>query len=268
MKSTKELYKSSIRRNINKRNSDQYGQMYTVLLITLIKLGIPDSKCHQLIFEIFRIITTQEDETLAVIKIAKCLKEFDQLISKTISIQDTKRAQWYFENIRPFLPHDQSVLDFGCGNGLIGSLIGQTNSIFLFDPCDYRAESAKQLSFSDQWKDVNQQKFDTTLAVTVFHHSDNPTAQLHKIKKLTQRLIVIESVLGNILSYEVQALADWFYNRCLHPKASIPVPGNFYSIPIWESEFAEHGFKITVIKDLGIDQPLVPEQHVLFVLEK
>jgi len=105
---------------------------------------------------------------------------------------------------------------------------------------------------------------------------------LRKCSQVTgKRLIIIESVVEvkkNLYSRDSQlhnipikdqikyaCFIDWFYNRVLHQ--DVQVPYNYCSTLEWIQFFTNNGFSVDEVVDLGIDQVLVPEHHVLFVIE-
>ena len=198
----------------------------------------------------------------------------------------TKRAELVRQQITPFLAGD-SLLDIGCGNGMISYLVRDHFSrVQLLDVVDYLPKQLK-LPF-DLYKEGERlplagQKFDTVLLLTVLHHSNNP-AELLKLAwdATAKNLIIIESVIGVHddepgVTYELAsapeelqigfaAFIDWFYNRVLHD--DVPVPYNFTSPERWNSVFMQHGMHLIHTRRLGQDIDIGPEYHVLFVLQK
>jgi hypothetical protein len=58
---------------------------------------------------------------------------------------------------------------------------------------------------------------------------------------------------------------DWFYNKVVN--SDVLVSYNFSSPDVWRDQFSEIGYRETTRVYLGIDQPLVPEFHVLQVFD-
>lgn len=160
------------------------------------------------------------------------------------------------------------LLDFGCGDGRISAhALKHGHQIVMYDVADYRTIGAES-PFTNAWSKVAvMDKFDTAIALVVFHHCDNPEQQIARLRSQCQRLIVIESVVDDRMPWGAQALIDWLYNRGLHPGASIPVPGQFKTVQEWRKIFVKHGFAIQHEQDLGIDLAIVPEHHFMFVLQ-
>ena len=196
-----------------------------------------------------------------------------------------KRAEVICGEIERFLD-GSSLLDIGCGNGLIANKIrGRFTRIQLVDVVDYvprtldlsfaKYSEGDQLPFNDS--------FDTVLLLNVLHHSKDPLRLLQAAWSVTEKkLIVIESVVGvheaePKASYELlkasdadqvayAAFVDWFYNRVLHD--NIPVPYNFTSPENWISLFSDNDMRLKETVHLGQDIEIGPEYHILFVLEK
>ncbi len=213
---------------------------------------------------------------------------FDQKrITQRIPIKLANRAQIMFSQIKPHILGHQ-VLDLGCGDGKIGELISkQGRHVVLADvyengnisnielPFVFTKQNGK-LPFEDNF-------FDTTLVLTVLHHSNDPVEVITEARRVTKnngRIIVIESVYGiteysKNLNEEAQRLAnlffDHFYNRVIHysefEENKVNVPFNFQTPKAWKAFFEKYGLRQIKIENLGFDQPTVPEYHTLHVLE-
>jgi SAM-dependent methyltransferase len=199
----------------------------------------------------------------------------------------TQRANIIREQISPFLQGD-SLLDIGCGNGLISNLLKDRFKIIqLLDVVQY-VTAPIDLPFAlykeGQTLPINQPSYDTVLLLTVLHHSYQPVQLLKLAWAATKKkLIIIESVVGihqeaqppvryNLLksSDEDQiayaAFVDWFYNRVLND--DVPVPYNFTKPENWQATFLQNNMHLAQTIHLGQDIDVGPEYHVLFVLER
>jgi SAM-dependent methyltransferase len=192
----------------------------------------------------------------------------------------SQRAQTVYREVKPYLI-GSSLLDIGCGDGRITTLVANNNpefrQIHLTDVVDYVPQELKP--FFAIYKEgslfpTGEQSFDTVLLLTVLHHATDPVDLLELAWQVTsRRLVIIESVVGvetDELTEEDQiafaAFVDWFYNRVLHD--GVPVPYNFTTVRRWQSTFAEHDMPLIETKFLGRDIDVGPEYHILFVLEK
>ncbi len=213
---------------------------------------------------------------------------FDQKrITQRIPVKLANRAQTMFNQIKPHLSGHQ-VLDLGCGDGKIGEMIAkQGRQVVLADvyengnisnielPFVFTKQNSK-LPFEDNF-------FDTTIVLTVLHHSNDPAEVITEARRVTKNcghIIVIESVYGiagysKTLNEEEQRLAnvffDHFYNRVIHysefEENKVNVPFNFQTPKMWKTFFERYGLRQIKMENLGFDQPTVPEYHTLHVLE-
>ena len=62
------------------------------------------------------------------------------------------------------------------------------------------------------------------------------------------------------------ALWDWLFTQVLHDHPATPF--NYQTAAQWSARLACHGFREVTRDYLGIDQPLVPEFHVLLVFDR
>ncbi|MBS3167953.1 class I SAM-dependent methyltransferase [Candidatus Woesearchaeota archaeon] len=213
---------------------------------------------------------------------------FDQKrITQGIPVKLGNRANLIFNQIKNFIQGHQ-ILDLGCGDGKVGELIAKSNSRQVILADVYRNGNISNLELP--FVLINQKgkipfydnMFDTTLLLTVLHHSDNPVEVIKEAVRVTKnsgKIIVIESVYGvdkyDNLNEEQQRLVniffDHFYNRVIHfsefEENKVNVPFNFQTPQSWKKFFAEHKAIENKMVELGFDQKVVPEYHTLHILE-
>lgn len=196
-----------------------------------------------------------------------------------------ERSLIIYDQVKSYIAGD-SLLDIGCGDGEVSLLLKDTvREIYLCDIFDYRN---KEIPFPfylirdvDEW--TIPVKADTSLLLTVMHHSHNPLSLLRNALNCTKkRIIIIESVI-NISKDKIPAenwfitfsdeqqrkyacFWDWFYNRVIH--TGVQVPHNYLSPEGWIRLLNSFGWAAKYETDLGIDQALVPEYHYLIVADK
>jgi SAM-dependent methyltransferase len=203
----------------------------------------------------------------------------------------TDRAQLIYEQIKPYII-GQKILDYGCGDGKVGLLLAQDGkTVVLKDVYEHPNIRNIQLQGLEFFL-ITQDKplpdpaefYDTTLLLTVLHHSSHPLQTLEEAQRVTRKdghIILIESVYGitdetkfGQLTHEEQRLTniffDHFYNRVLHysanPATKVNVPFNFNTPDGWKHEFEVRGMTQVKVIYLGIDQKTVPEYHTLHIV--
>ncbi|HLC19570.1 MAG TPA: methyltransferase domain-containing protein [Candidatus Nanoarchaeia archaeon] len=212
------------------------------------------------------------------------------------------RAQTVYSQIAPHV--QGTVLDIGCGDGQIGKRLADAgHEVVLADVYKNPNIDSTGLEFIlfEQGEPVpDTRQYDTTLLLTVMHHSNDPIETLRDAKERTKRggrIVIIESVYGigshiqepsygepaDSISKEFKALTaeqqrcatlffDHFSNRVVQysdePSKKINVPYNFRKPLEWKEIFESMGLHQTYFVHLGMDQPVVPEYHTLHVLAK
>ncbi|MDQ7814258.1 MAG: methyltransferase domain-containing protein [Patescibacteria group bacterium] len=221
-----------------------------------------ESKRLELHAQIVRVFATEQDEARAAEKVWNILNPYARVISDKLSGRAALIKSQIARHVR-----GPKVLDFGCGDGKVAeTMTSEGISMTTFDVDDYRIE-AKSLPFDKGWA-TRLDEFDTALVITVLHHCNEPDLELESLHRVARRLVVIESVVDGDMPFEAQAVVDWIYNRGMHPGANIPVPGQFRTAEAWRVTFARHGLRVIHEDDLGVDLPVVPEHHYLFVCER
>jgi SAM-dependent methyltransferase len=196
-----------------------------------------------------------------------------------------ERAHIIYQQIKPVLIGD-SLLDIGCGNGLIANLAkGLFKQVQLLDVVPYVSKTIDLpfVLYTEGSPLPIDHLYDTVLLLVVLHHSNDPVKLLNFAWAATKkRLVIIESVVGvheskpsvryeltnSSLEHQIAyaGFVDWFYNRVLHD--DVPVPYNFTAPEKWLEVFAQYNMRLTQTVYLGQDIDIGPEYHILFVLEK
>jgi len=242
------------------------SQIYWPLQMILQELGFSWEERVVLQDSFLKILESERQEPKAAQLVWSLLGVRSGIVKEKLK----ERATLIHSQVSGFVS-GQDTLDFGSGDGQVGTLISQERSVTLYDVADYRASEvvASELEFSLDWNEMAGRSFDTAMSLLVFHHTENPDEELSRLVQVCHRLVVIESVIDDtIMPWAAQATIDWVYNRGLHPGASIPVTGQFRTPQQWRDTFKRFGFSIIHDQDLGIDLPIVPEHHWLFVLDR
>jgi len=203
-------------------------------------------------------------------EIEKELKSFysGKGLSEKIKESLSGRSEKIFNQVKDFV-EGKSVLDIGSGNGKVAEFISKTGKkIELCDILDYNKSCLPVKVYNDNSPlPYKNKSFDTSLLLTVLHHSNKPLWLFDEARRVTKnRIIVIETTYLTESERKVNSFFDWFNNRILNDE--LPVPLNFKSLQEWKKIFHFSEWVLTKEIDLGIDQPTAPEHHFLFVLDR
>lgn len=265
-------------------------------------IEIPKQEIHIYVSEVFEKLQKYSN-------ISDYEKIINDLIFQSAKIEGIERglderARIAVKQVLPNLkPGD--LLDFGCGDGLMASLIAEKGyDVSLADI--YKHEKIDKFGFNfnligDREKtSFGDDEFDNVLLYTVLHHAVDPVFSLEEVLRITKkggRIIIIESLFGSKeyrefkttypmlhelserfmkanheQQFEIDMFFDHLFNRCLFYtdvlEEKISVPYNYLTLEKWEELFISKKLKVLAKINLGIDQRIAPLFHTMFVLEK
>jgi len=141
------------------------------------------------------------------------------------------------------LPQRASVLDIGCGDGVISSLIASVRpdvSIqgveFLVRPeCKIKCRAFDGLTLPHP-----DASFDVCLFVDVLHHTEDPAIMLREAARVTRRFVLLKDhVDENMLDDVTLRFMDWVGNR----PHGVVLTYNYQSRKQWAEHFLRCGLK-------------------------
>jgi SAM-dependent methyltransferase len=182
------------------------------------------------------------------------------------------RAEKIADQLAPYIPRKSSILDMGCGSGEVAEILTRKQGVVvtLTDVVDYNKTELPFIQFDGKTLPFADNTFDVVNLATVLHHAVDPITAFKEAVRVCKEggiITVIESVYFNGMHKAFNRVADWLYNNVFNDPR-ISVPWNFMTPGAWNLFFREMGTEVFVTKQLGLDQPLVPEWHTLFVLRK
>jgi SAM-dependent methyltransferase len=154
-----------------------------------------------------------------------------------------RRTRVLAEMLAAQIPQCASVLDIGCGDGTIGSLIAQLRpdiSIqgveFLVRPgckIECRAFDGSSLPFPDS-------SFDVCFFVDVLHHTKDPAVLLREAVRVSRSFVLLKDHLDeNALDDVTLRFMDWVGNR----PHGVVLTYNFQSRKEWADHFSRCGLE-------------------------
>lgn len=185
-------------------------------------------------------------------------------------INQTVRNERCYQMVQNYILGD-SVLDYGCGKGLLGEKIKKDlkKNVVLVDTIDFnKSELPLSLIDSNGITNLESKSIDTSIAYLVLHHMDNPYSGIEELSRVTKsRIILMEGYIEKDEYLYINQTIDWFFNRILLG-VNMNVPLNFLKLKEWELLIEQVGFKISKIQYVGADEKLAPEHHVLIIADR
>lgn len=141
------------------------------------------------------------------------------------------------------IPPDASVLDIGCGDGTIGSLIAQQRPDVSIQGVEFlvRPECKIECSLFDgctvPFADAS---FDVCLFVDVLHHTQDPAVLLREATRVSRSLVLIKDHLDeNFVDNATLRFMDWVGNR----PHGVVLTYNYQSRRQWVKHFSKCGLR-------------------------
>lgn len=144
-----------------------------------------------------------------------------------------KRVTVLAKLVGNLIPDNYTVLDVGCGDGLIDRHIMENRPDLKITGTDVlkREEThipvtvfdGKKLPFPDK-------SFDCVIFIDTLHHTDDPTSIMAEAKRVAKRNIIIKDHYAeNRFSFTVLKFMDWVGNK-FH---GVVLPYNYLSSTLW-----------------------------------
>jgi SAM-dependent methyltransferase len=146
------------------------------------------------------------------------------------------------------IPPDAKVLDVGCGDGLIGSLVRARRPDVEVTGIDIAVRGATHIpvrEFDGRTIPLADGEGDVVTLVDVLHHAESPYGLLAEARRVASRAIVLKDVtpLGP-LSDPTLRLMDWVGNA----RHGVPLPYRFWSQEEWRRAFADLGLSVEDVR--------------------
>jgi len=171
---------------------------------------------------------------------------------KKLTRQRSENFAKYFSKL---IPDNAKVLDFGCGNMYTSRELLKIKpnlhitgiDVIRDQNLDDHALQDTRLAFdllTTRALPYADNTFDTTIALTVMHHTDNPEYYLSELKRVTKptgSILLVEEMYTNAFDKVLISSHDWILNKL---KEGVPVPLNFRSNKHYLEEFKRQDLDI------------------------
>ncbi len=158
----------------------------------------------------------------------------------------SRRVQVIKRLLLPLMPPAGHVLDVGCGDGLLASLLGEQLPATSFHGIDVLVRDRTHVpvaSFDGFEIPFEDDSFESVMMVDVLHHTEDPTILLSEAKRVARSHIVLKDHTRNgFLANPTLRFMDWVGNA----HHGVALPYNYLSEAEWQTCFANLGLEIDV----------------------
>jgi SAM-dependent methyltransferase len=172
------------------------------------------------------------------------------------------------------VPENSSLLDIGCGDGTIGSLIQSAVPSVQIQGIEIAERPACRIpcsSFDGLHIPFPDATFDVCMFVDVLHHTNNIREVLGEASRVSRRFLLIKDHRSESpLDFYTLKFMDWIGNR----PHGVVLPNNYQSRSQWDTYFADAHLSLKAWED---HVPLYPfpfssifggKLHFVALLEK
>ena len=166
------------------------------------------------------------------------------------------RAHVLRDHLVEMIPPKASVLDVGCGDGLLASLILEKRPDVSLSGIDILVQRHARVPvklYDGRLIPYPDQSFETVLFVDVLHHTEDPLALLWEGRRVARDCIIVKDHnRDSLAAAAILRFMDWLGNS----RHGIVLTYNYWPEQRWRSTFAELGFAITDYRqNLGLYPP-------------
>jgi SAM-dependent methyltransferase len=155
-----------------------------------------------------------------------------------------RRAQVLAKLLGALLSPRASVLDVGCGDGTIASLILLNRPDISIRGIDVLIRPEAKIpvaTFDGEHVPYNDKTFDVVSFIDVLHHTNDPTVLLKEAKRVARSAVVIKDHrVDGILAYQTLQFMDWAGNA----SHGVALPYNYWPESRWRLTFDTIGLRI------------------------
>jgi len=156
------------------------------------------------------------------------------------------------------LPPNASVLDVGCGDGRVASMISVRRPDVVIQGIDIHLRETTLIpvsEFDGERIPFDDRSFDVVMFVDVLHHTNDPMVLLREAARVSRNSILLKDHNENgIFSNMTLRMMDWMGNR----PHGVALPYNYWKRQAWDKAFVEVAVEPKVkIEKLGLYPALI-----------
>lgn len=155
-----------------------------------------------------------------------------------------RRVRVLAEHLAALCPPDASVLDVGCGDGLITRLVGERRADLHLQGMDVMERPHPHVPvtlFDGRVIPFPDHAFDTVMMVDVLHHTDDPAVLLAEAARVARRTVLLKDhTRDGWLAGPTLRLMDWVGNA----PHGVVLPYNYWTEAQWRGAFRSLGLDV------------------------
>jgi SAM-dependent methyltransferase len=160
-----------------------------------------------------------------------------------------RRMRLLSEKLSVHLPGDARILDVGCGDGKVDSLIARLRPDVAIHGIDVlvRPQTCIPVTpFDGTTIPHPDASFDVVMFVDVLHHCQDPARLLAEAKRVTRRAVLIKDhTREGLLAFQTLRFMDWFGNA----HHGVALPNNFWTLVQWKACIGQLGLRVRQWQD-------------------
>ena len=150
-----------------------------------------------------------------------------------------RRVRVLIRKLSALLPDRGRILDVGCGDGLLASLLQQDKPNTSITGIDVMVRPATHIPvelFDGRSIPFADASFDAVILVDVLHHTDAPMSLLREAARVAREALVIKDHTKNGIAAEATLR---FMDRIGNRRYNVALPHNYWSRQRWLDAFEE-----------------------------
>ena len=152
-----------------------------------------------------------------------------------------RRVRVLASQLASLLPKNAKVLDVGCGDGTLDSLILRSRPDLTINGIDILVRPQTHIPvvpFDGNTIPYPDRAFDVVMFVDVLHHTDDPMVLLREAKRVARQAIVLKDhTKDGMLAGPTLRFMDWVGNR----HHGVVLPYNYWTQTQWERAMSDLG---------------------------
>jgi len=160
-----------------------------------------------------------------------------------------RRIRVLAQNLSKMIPRHVSVLDVGCGDGLLAHSIGRLRPDLSFQGIEVllRPETHIEVrEFDGSRIPFSENSFDVVMMVAVLYHTNDPCVLLREVSRVATQSIVLKH---HLLTGWMSGPTLRFMDRVGNARHCVALPFNYWRPGQWTAAFERLGLEVEECKE-------------------